>query len=151
MLTWFQDGGHWRCGGRGCFEREHFPINPPPPPGGGFHISLHEMWWLIGSVTDYWGSGPGFESGISHRQCKTLRTGRVTVYKNAFSTVRIRHLLHCRMRHLSTIIPMRCRIIVRYCKSQDRTGDLPMSMRQKKVLMLGCHKLNRLLLHGQLS
>ena len=38
-----------------------------------------EMWWLIGSSPDYWGSGSGFESGISHSG-KTLRTGRVTVY-----------------------------------------------------------------------
>ena len=25
-----------------------------------------EMWWLIGSALDFWGSGPGFESDISH-------------------------------------------------------------------------------------
>ena len=38
-----------------------------------------EMWWLIGSASGYCGSGPGFESGISHSG-ETLRTGRVTVY-----------------------------------------------------------------------
>ena len=43
-----------------------------------------EMWWLIGSSPDFWGSrGPGFESGISHmilgrcriivQYCKHLR------------------------------------------------------------------------------
>ena len=26
-----------------------------------------EMWWLIGSAPDYWGRGPGFESGIISR------------------------------------------------------------------------------------
>ena len=25
-------------------------------------------WWLIGSAPDYLGSGPGFKSGISHKE-----------------------------------------------------------------------------------
>ena len=25
------------------------------------------MWWLNGSTPDFWGRGPGFESGISHK------------------------------------------------------------------------------------
>ena len=29
-------------------------------------LNIKEMWWLIGSAPDFWGSGPGFESGISH-------------------------------------------------------------------------------------
>ena len=30
-------------------------------------VMVHlEMWWLIGSALDFWGSGPGFESDISH-------------------------------------------------------------------------------------
>ena len=28
-------------------------------------VVLMEMWWLLGSVPDFWGRGPGFESGIS--------------------------------------------------------------------------------------
>ena len=24
----------------------------------------NKMWWLIGSAPDFWGTGPGFESGI---------------------------------------------------------------------------------------
>ena len=28
------------------------------------------MWWLIGSAPDFWGRGPGFESGISHNERK---------------------------------------------------------------------------------
>ena len=38
-----------------------------------------EMWWLIGSAPDYWGSDPGSNSA-SLTVAKTLRTGRVTVY-----------------------------------------------------------------------
>ena len=30
-------------------------------------VAILEMWWLIGSALDYWGSGPGFEYGLSHR------------------------------------------------------------------------------------
>ena len=27
---------------------------------------LMQMWWLVGSAPDFWGRGPGFESGIYH-------------------------------------------------------------------------------------
>ena len=49
-------------------------------------IITREMWQLFEDVVahwysapDYWGSSPGFKSGISHSG-KALRTGRVTVY-----------------------------------------------------------------------
>ena len=32
-----------------------------------------EMGWLIGSAPDFWGRGPGFESGISHNDPDALR------------------------------------------------------------------------------
>ena len=31
------------------------------------------MWWLIGSAPDFWGRGPGFESGISHNDPGALQ------------------------------------------------------------------------------
>ena len=31
------------------------------------------MWWLIGSAPDFWGSGPGFESGIYHNDLDALQ------------------------------------------------------------------------------
>ena len=31
------------------------------------------MWWLNGSAPDYWGRGPGFESGISHDDSNALQ------------------------------------------------------------------------------
>ena len=31
------------------------------------------MWWLIGSAPDFWGRGPGFESGISHNDPDALQ------------------------------------------------------------------------------
>ena len=58
---------------------------------------LTEMWWpLHGRAPDYWGSGPGFESGIFHSG-KTLRTGFVIViFKNlrnsAFHVVKIQKI-----------------------------------------------------------
>ena len=30
------------------------------------------MWWLIGSAPDFWGRGPGIESGISHNDPDAL-------------------------------------------------------------------------------
>ena len=30
--------------------------------------SWSEMWWLIDSAPDFWGRGPGFEFGISHKK-----------------------------------------------------------------------------------
>ena len=32
-----------------------------------------EMWWLIGSAPDFWGRGPGIESGISHNDPDALQ------------------------------------------------------------------------------
>ena len=77
-----------------------------------------EMWWLIGDVMahgdvvaigrapDYWGSGPGFESGIFHSG-KTLRTGFVIViFKNlrnsAFHVVKIQKIRCTSMQQGST-------------------------------------------------
>ena len=34
---------------------------------------LLDMWWLIGSALDFWGRGPGFESGISHNDPDALQ------------------------------------------------------------------------------
>ena len=34
---------------------------------------LVEMWWLIGSAPDFWGKGPGFESGVSHKDPEALQ------------------------------------------------------------------------------
>ena len=31
------------------------------------------MWWLIGSAPDFWGRGPGFESGFSHNDPDALQ------------------------------------------------------------------------------
>ena len=31
------------------------------------------MWWLIGSASDFWGKGPGFESGISHKDSDAMQ------------------------------------------------------------------------------
>ena len=31
------------------------------------------MWWLIGSAPDFWGRGPGFESGIYHNDHDALQ------------------------------------------------------------------------------
>ena len=31
------------------------------------------MWWLIGSAPDFWGRGPGFESGIYHNDPDALQ------------------------------------------------------------------------------
>ena len=36
-------------------------------------IFLSEMWWLIGSAPDFWGRGPGFESGTSHNDSDALQ------------------------------------------------------------------------------
>ena len=32
-----------------------------------------EMWWLISSAPDFWGRGPGLESGISHNDPEALQ------------------------------------------------------------------------------
>ena len=32
-----------------------------------------EIWWLIGSAPDFWGRGPGFESGTSHYDSDALQ------------------------------------------------------------------------------
>ena len=32
-----------------------------------------EMWWLIGRAPDFWGRGPGFESGIFHNDPDALQ------------------------------------------------------------------------------
>ena len=34
------------------------------------------MWWLIDGAPDFWGRGPGFESGISHNNVEILREER---------------------------------------------------------------------------
>ena len=31
-----------------------------------------EMWWLIGSAPDFWGRGPGFESGMILMRCRII-------------------------------------------------------------------------------
>ena len=34
--------------------------------GGSNEMSRHfEMWWVNGRAQDFWGRGPGFDSGIS--------------------------------------------------------------------------------------
>ena len=33
------------------------------------------MWWLIGSAPDFWGRGPGFESGVSHNDPDACAAG----------------------------------------------------------------------------
>ena len=47
---------HWRCGGSFGDVMAHL-----------------EMLWLIGSAPDFWGRGPGFESGISHNDPDALQ------------------------------------------------------------------------------
>ena len=37
----------------------------PCRQGQESNLSKMEMWWLIGSAPEYWGRGPGFESGMS--------------------------------------------------------------------------------------
>ena len=32
-----------------------------------------QMWWLIGIAPDFWGRGPGFESGIYHNDPDALQ------------------------------------------------------------------------------
>ena len=39
-----------------------------------------EMWWLVGSAPDFWGRGPGFESGISHNDPGALQDHCVILY-----------------------------------------------------------------------
>ena len=36
-------------------------------------VVLMEMWWLLGSVPDFWGRGPGFESVISLNDIEALQ------------------------------------------------------------------------------
>ena len=35
-------------------------------------LEMLEMWWLIASAPDFWGGGPGFESGNSHNDPDAL-------------------------------------------------------------------------------
>ena len=39
------------------------------------------MWWLIGSAPDFWGRGPGFESGIYHNDPDALQDHCVILSK----------------------------------------------------------------------
>ena len=39
-----------------------------------------EMWWLVDSAPDILGRGPGFESGISHKDPEVLQGHCVNVY-----------------------------------------------------------------------
>ena len=38
-----------------------------------------EMWWLIGSAPDFWGTGPGFKSGMSHNDPYALQDHSVNM------------------------------------------------------------------------
>ena len=40
---------------------------------GDVHGGSLETWWLIGSAPDFWGRGPGFESGTSHNDSDALQ------------------------------------------------------------------------------
>ena len=46
------------------------------------HLSCPHRWWwwLIGSAPDFWGRGPGFESGISHNDPDALPDHCVIMY-----------------------------------------------------------------------
>ena len=39
------------------------------------------MWWLIANAPDFWGRGPGFESGISHNDPDALQDHCVIMLK----------------------------------------------------------------------
>ena len=40
-----------------------------------------KMWWHLASAPDFWGRGPGFESGISHKDPDALQDHFVIMYK----------------------------------------------------------------------
>ena len=47
---------------------------PPPKKKKYVDVVAHlQMWWLIGSAPDFWGRGPGFESGIYHNDPDALQ------------------------------------------------------------------------------
>ena len=60
---------HWRCGGSFGDVVAFWRC------GGslGDVVAHLEMCWLIASAPDFWGRGPGFESGISHNDPDALQ------------------------------------------------------------------------------
>ena len=40
------------------------------------------MWRFIGGAPDFWGNGPGFESGISYNNLHALQDHGVKMYKS---------------------------------------------------------------------